>query len=100
VERNPACTLTLERGSAAVIVEGTSAATRAGPADLGVRLAAVFEKYHPHGYSPEPDSWSGDDGGGLRVVTPRRALAWFSFHDRLHLLHVLTGRLRPCGGRR
>ena len=79
VERNPACTLTLESGTEVVIVEGTSARTRADAADLGARLAAAFEKYHPHGYSPGADSWSGADGGGLRVITPRRALAWFSF---------------------
>jgi hypothetical protein len=79
VERNPACTLTLESGREAVIVEGSSVATRADPADLGTRLAAAFEKYHPQGYSPGPDSWSGAQGGGLRVITPRRALAWFSF---------------------
>jgi hypothetical protein len=79
VQANPACTLTLESGTEVVIVEGASVATRADAGDLGTRLASAFEKYHPHGYSPGPDSWSGADGGGLRVITPRRALAWFSF---------------------
>ncbi|HZB48640.1 MAG TPA: pyridoxamine 5'-phosphate oxidase family protein [Mycobacteriales bacterium] len=79
VEHNPACTLTLESGTEVVIIEGTSARTRADAADLGARLAAAFGKYHSLGYSPGPDSWSGEDGGGLRVITPRRALAWFSF---------------------
>ena len=79
LQHNPACTLTLESGTEVVIVEGTSERTRADAADRGARLAAAFGKYHPHGYSPGPDSWSGPDGGGLRVITPRRALAWFSF---------------------
>lgn len=76
---NPACALHLESGTEAVIVEGTSAPTWA-PADaLGPRLAAAFEKYHALGYSPEADAWADEQGGGLRVLTPRRALAWFTF---------------------
>jgi len=77
-ELNPNCTLTLEDGSRAVILEGTSVATRAD-ADLGARLAAAFEKYHDDGYSPAADAWSGEDGGGLRVFTPRTAMAWTTF---------------------
>jgi nitroimidazol reductase NimA-like FMN-containing flavoprotein (pyridoxamine 5'-phosphate oxidase superfamily) len=76
---NPAVTLTLESGTEAVIVEGTSAPTRADADGLGSRLAEAFGKYHSHGYSPAADSWAGEQGGGLRVITPRRAMAWFSF---------------------
>lgn len=76
---NPHCALHLESGTEVVIVEGTSAPTRADAADLGARLSAGFAKYHDQGYRPEPDAWSGEDGGGLRVLTPQRALAWFSF---------------------
>ena len=76
---NPACALHLESGTEVVIVEGESAATRAPATTLGVRLAAAFGKYHDLGYSPDADAWAGDDGGGLRVLTPRRALAWFAF---------------------
>ena len=79
VERNPAVTLTLESGTEVVIVEGDSHATRADPAGLGTRLAEAFGKYAESGYSPGPDSWSGEDGGGLRVITPRLVLAWFDF---------------------
>ena len=79
VEANPAVTLTLESGTEVVIVEGDSHAARAEPHDLGARLAAAFGKYAASGYSPAPDSWSGPDGGGLRVVVPRRVLAWFDF---------------------
>jgi hypothetical protein len=76
---NPACTLHLESGTEVVIVDGTAEPTRADPDDLGARLAAAFGKYHDLDYRPGPDSWAGEDGGGLGVLTPRRALAWFSF---------------------
>lgn len=79
VEANPAVTLTLESGTEVVIVEGESHATRADPDDLGTRLAAAFAKYHDSDYRPTADSWSGQDGGGLRVITPHRVLAWFAF---------------------
>ena len=76
LDRNPACTLTLESGTEVVIVEGTSHATSAEADGLGARISAAFEKYHPD-YQPGPDSWV--DGGGLRVIVPKRVLAWFSF---------------------
>lgn len=76
---NPACALHLESGTEVVIVEGESAATRAPAETLGARLAAAYEKYHALDYSPDADAWAGEDGGGLRVLTPRRALAWFAF---------------------
>jgi hypothetical protein len=76
---NPACSLALEDGAHAVIVEGRSDATRAEPDGLGRRLATAFEKYHDAGYAPEADAWSGDDGGGLRVLRPRIALAWVDY---------------------
>ncbi len=76
LDQNPACTLTLESGTEVVIVEGVSEVTDADPADLGGRLCVAFEKYHPD-YAPDADAWVG--GGGLRVITPKRALAWFAF---------------------
>ncbi|GAB97555.1 hypothetical protein BJY21_001654 [Kineosphaera limosa] len=79
VEANPAVTLTLESGTQVVIVEGESRATRADPEGLGARLSEAFAKYADAGYSPSADAWAGADGGGLRVITPRRALAWFNF---------------------
>lgn len=79
VEKNPAVTLTLESGSEVVIIEGESHATRAEPDDLGARLTQAFGKYADAGYAPEPDAWVGQDGGGLRIITPRRAMAWFDF---------------------
>jgi nitroimidazol reductase NimA-like FMN-containing flavoprotein (pyridoxamine 5'-phosphate oxidase superfamily) len=81
LEANPACALHLDSAESeqAVIVEGTSRATSAPAEGLGERIAAAFGKYHAKGYSPTADAWSGDDGGGLRVLTPARAMAWFAF---------------------
>ncbi len=78
VERNPACTLTLESGTEVVIVEGESHATHADADGLGRTLSEAFGKYHPD-YAPGPDSWAGEEGGGLRVIVPARAMAWFAF---------------------
>ena len=78
-ELNHACTLTLEDGWRAVILDGRTDATRAEADGLGTRLAEAFAKYHDDGYSPGPDSWAGEDGGGLRVFIPEKALAWTSF---------------------
>ena len=79
VEANPAVTLNLESGTRTVILEGTSVATRADEDGLGRRLSAAFTKYASAVYAPEPDAWSGADGGGLRVISPTLALAWFDF---------------------
>ncbi len=76
---NPAVTLHLEDGKEAVIVEGRSEAISAAADGLGATLAEAFTKYHAAGYEPGADAWAGEDGGGLRVVTPVKALAWFSF---------------------
>lgn len=78
-EQNPAVTVTLESGTEVVIVEGDSHATRAEADALGARLSAAFAKYADDGYAPGPDSWSGAEGGGLRVITPRRVMAWSAF---------------------
>jgi hypothetical protein len=78
LHHNSACTLTLESGTEVVIVEGVSTATSADPADLGARLVTAYQKYHPD-YAPGPDSWAGEHAGGLRVISPRRGLAWFAF---------------------
>jgi hypothetical protein len=76
---NPACTLNLENGTEAVIIEGESHPARADADGLGARIAQAFVKYHEQGYKPGPDAWASADGGGLRVLTPHLALAWFSF---------------------
>lgn len=78
--RAPACTLHLEDGWQAVIVDGASHPATPPGLDLGARLAAAFaDKYADRGYEPEPDAWEGPAAGGLVVFTPARALAWFDF---------------------
>ena len=79
---NPACTLHLESGWEAVIIDGTSTADPPGP-DLGGRIAAVIgEKYRSKGYAPEAGAWEGEAAGGLVRFVPHKAMAWFDFpHD-------------------
>ena len=76
---NQHVTLNLENGWEAVILEGVSEATSAAADGLGARLAEAFTKYHDDGYSPAADAWSGEAGGGLRVIAPTTAMAWFHF---------------------
>lgn len=77
---NPACTLHLEDGTQAVIVEGTSRPADVPIPSLGHRLSKAFcGKYESLGYRPEPDAWNGPDAGGLTVFTPLKVLAWFDF---------------------
>ena len=76
---NTNVTLNLEDGWRAVMLDGVSEATRADVDGLGARLAEAFTKYHDDNYAPAADAWSGEDGGGLRVITPSTALAWFTF---------------------
>jgi hypothetical protein len=90
LQANPACSLHLESGTEVVIVEGTSRAARAPARTLGAQISAAFSKYHDQGYSPEADAWAGDDGGGLRVLTPQRAMAWFSFPTDATRFHFDT----------
>lgn len=77
---NAACTLHLEDGWQAVIVDGSSQPATPPGLDFGARLAAAFaDKYADRGYEPGPDAWEGPAAGGLVVFTPARALAWFDF---------------------
>jgi hypothetical protein len=75
-----ACTLNLENGKEAVIVEGHSLMAEPPGPEFAVRLSeAMSGKYGEFGYTPGPDSWAGEDSGGLRVITPEKAMAWFDF---------------------
>lgn len=77
---NPACSLHLEDGWHAVVVEGRSAPAEPPGLDLGGRIAAAMAvKYGQRGYAPEPDAWEGEGAGGLVRFTPAKALAWFDF---------------------
>ncbi len=76
---NGACTLHLEDGKHAVIVEGIASPARPPGPEFGARLSAAFTKYATEGYSPEPDAWEGEHAGGLCVFSPTKALAWVTF---------------------
>ena len=80
VDSNPACALHLESGTTVTIVEGISEASRPIVGELGERLAAEYSrKYKDQGYAPTPDSWSDEVAGGMRVLTPNKAIAWSQF---------------------
>jgi hypothetical protein len=77
---NPACALHLESGTRVMIVEGNSRPSQPIRGELGERLAAEYaRKYELRGYAPAPDAWSGEDAGGMSVLTPEKAIAWSQF---------------------
>ncbi len=77
---DPRTVLHLEDGTQAVIVEGTATAVSPPARDLAEVLSAAFTaKYGDDGYAPEPDAWSGEGAGGLGVLVPAKAMAWFAF---------------------
>lgn len=76
---NPACTLHLEDGWKAVVIDGTSRPSEPPGSELGARLSAAYAKYRDLGYEPKADAWEGAGAGGLVVFTPAKALAWFDF---------------------
>jgi hypothetical protein len=80
VATNPACTLHLENGWEAVILDGTTRPAQPPGLNFGQRIADAFgDKYSDRGYAPEPDAWEGPGAGGLMVFTVAKALAWFDF---------------------
>lgn len=92
LEADPACVLHLGEGRDAIIVEGRSEASEPVTGALGERISAEMNrKYADHGYTTTPDAWSGPDAGGLRVFTPAKAMAWFSFPADLTRFHFPTG---------
>lgn len=83
-EANPACSLHIGDGADAIMIDGHSRASAPVEGELGHRIAAAIgAKYGEMGYRPEPDAWSGPDAGGLRVLTPAKAMAWFDFPNDL-----------------
>ncbi len=80
LRKNTACTLHLENGAQAVIVEGRSGPVDPPGPELGGRISEeLCRKYSSSGYSPGPDSWEGPDAGELCRFIPAKALAWFDF---------------------
>lgn len=81
---NSACTLHLEDGASATILEGLSTPSEPLTGSFAQSISDEFiRKYADRGYAPGPDSWSGEDAGGMRVFIPRAAIAWSSFPDDL-----------------
>ena len=76
---NPSCTLHLEDGTRAVIIEGVAGPTTPPEPELAARLSAAFGKYKEQGYAPAPEAWEGENAGGLCRLTPSTALAWLTF---------------------
>lgn len=77
---NPSCALHLESGIDVVILEGRSRPSPPVSAARGTRLSDGFRhKYADRGYAPEPEAWSDEHAGGLRVFTPSTGLAWTNF---------------------
>jgi hypothetical protein len=80
LEQNPACALHLESGTTVTIVEGRSKRSEPIKELLGNRLSAEYaRKYQKLGYAPPPDAWSDEAAGGMRVLTPEKAIAWSAF---------------------
>jgi hypothetical protein len=80
VSSNPACALHLESGTEVTIIEGISLQAEPILGELGERLSAEYSrKYRSLGYAPEPDAWSGQDAGGMRVLIPEMGIAWSRF---------------------
>jgi hypothetical protein len=80
LETSPWCALHLESGTEVTIVEGGSVASAPVSGELGARLSAEYSrKYRALGYAPSPDAWSDEYAGGLRVLTPVKAIAWSQF---------------------
>ena len=79
LDRNTSCTLHLEDGAKAVIVEGRSVASVPIDGELGERLAAEYARKYGEDYSPRPDAWSDDIAGGMRKIQPEKVIAWTEF---------------------
>lgn len=76
---NPACVLHLESGEEVTIVEGVSVASEPVIGDLGGRLSSEYRRKYAPSYAPEPGSWSDDQAGGLRVLSPKKVIAWIDY---------------------
>jgi hypothetical protein len=80
IASNPACALHLESGTTVTIIEGTSRPSDPIRGELGERLASEYaRKYELLGYAPTADAWSGEDAGGMCLLTPEKGIAWSQF---------------------
>lgn len=79
----PHCTLTLEDGARAVILEGRSLVPDPIGGELGARLAEEYARKYGPDYEPTPDQWSGEAAGGMRFISPEKVIAWTDFPNDL-----------------
>ena len=68
-------------GEQVLILEGESRPSGPVALEIGEALAAEYARKYAPAYTPEPDAWSGEDGGGMAVFMPRRGFAWSVFPD-------------------
>lgn len=73
------CALHLESGAEVTIVEGRSDPSHPLTGDFAEAVAAEYARKYGPVYTPGRDAWSGADAGGMRVVTPIKAIAWSNF---------------------
>lgn len=83
LETNSNCSLHLESGTRVVIVDGRSIVPDPLSLELATALSAEFKRKYGPEYQPEPDSWDGDQRGGMRTIRPVSALAWTNFPQDL-----------------
>jgi hypothetical protein len=76
---NQACVLHLESGDEVTIVEGVSTPSDPVVGELGERLSSEIRRKYAPTYSPDPDAWSDETAGGLRILTPTKVIAWSEF---------------------
>lgn len=79
LSHNPACALHLESGDEVTIVNGVSTPSDPVSGGLGESLSEEFGRKYAPTYSPRPDSWSDEIAGGLRILTPKKVIAWSDY---------------------
>jgi hypothetical protein len=79
VEENPACALHLESGERVLVLEGSTGMAGPVTGSLAASISNEYRRKYAPAYTPSPDSWSGEDGGGMMVFSPRRGFAWSEF---------------------
>ena len=82
LQTNNVCSLHLESGSEATILDGRSEPSSPLTGDLATRMSVEFaRKYAELGYAPPHDAWSDEIAGGLRMLRPLKGLAWSHFPE-------------------
>lgn len=83
LEANAECVLHLESGSEVTIVEGRSDRADSVEGDIGERLAVEYARKYGPVYTPSADQWSDEIAGGMRIILPKKVMAWTDFPNDL-----------------